>query len=88
MNRQKIVMPRMPGNIYPGTLDGLKHHNAAFYLGQTCLYDSLHLNYAELTTVEKDLVSAIHNFGNAGSDADTMTVRIKLTRHKFKEIVF
>ncbi|HEX3768774.1 MAG TPA: M23 family metallopeptidase, partial [Puia sp.] len=50
---------------YPGMLDCLEAPNAAFYLGQTCLYDSLHLNYAELTTVEKDLVSAIHNFGNS-----------------------
>ncbi|HLA59278.1 MAG TPA: M23 family metallopeptidase [Puia sp.] len=65
---------------YPGMLDGLEAPNAAFYLGQTCLYDSLHLNYAELTTVQKDLVSAIHNFGNSLVPlADTMTVRIKLT---------
>jgi hypothetical protein len=65
---------------YPGMLDGLEAPNAAFYLGQTCLYDSVHLNYAELTTVEKDLVSAVHNFGNPQIPlADTMTVRIKLT---------
>ena len=65
---------------YPGMLDGFEAPNAAFYLGQTCLYDSLHLNYAELTTVGKDLVSAMHNFGNTQVPlADTMTVRIKLS---------
>jgi hypothetical protein len=66
---------------YPGMLDGLEATNAAFYLGQTCLYDSVHLNYAELVTEGKDLVSLIHNFGNKEVPlADTMTVRIKLTK--------
>ena len=47
---------------YPGMLDGLEAPNAAFYLGQTCLYDSLHLNYTELTTTERDLVSVDSQF--------------------------
>jgi len=66
---------------YPGMLDGLEAPNAAFYLGQTCLYDSIHLNYAELVTEGKELVSAVHNFGNKEVPlADTMTVRIKLAK--------
>ena len=30
---------------YPGMLDGFEAANAAFYLGEACLYDSLHLVY-------------------------------------------
>ena len=60
MNRQKCIMLRMQVKYFIQVYyDTLEAPNAAFYLGQTCLYDSLHLNYAELTTVEKDLVSAI-----------------------------
>ena len=56
MNRAKMDQAIYAGKIfYPGMLDGLEAPNAAFYLGQTCLYDSVHLNYAELTTIEKDL---------------------------------
>ena len=66
---------------YPGMLDGLEAPNAAFYLGATCLYDSLHVNYTELAGTAKDLVSAIHNFGNKQVPlADSMMVRIKLTK--------
>jgi Peptidase family M23 len=66
---------------YPGMLDGFEAQNAAFYLGPACLYDSLHVNYMELGVVNKDLVSAIHNFGNTSVPlADTMTVRVKLTK--------
>ncbi|HEX3080280.1 MAG TPA: M23 family metallopeptidase, partial [Puia sp.] len=65
---------------YPGMLDVLEAPNAAFYLGQNCLYDSLHLNYAELPVAEKNMVSSIHQFGNIQVPlADTMTVRIKIT---------
>ena len=67
---------------YPGMLDGFEAPNAAFYLGQTCLYDSLHLDYwRQLRTADKNLVSAIHHFGNTQVPlADTMTVRIRLTK--------
>src|SRR5450432_227953 len=66
---------------YPGMLDGFEAENAAFYLGSTCLYDSVHVNYTELSGVNNDLVSAIHNFGNTAIPlADTITVRIKLTK--------
>jgi murein DD-endopeptidase MepM/ murein hydrolase activator NlpD len=66
---------------YPGSLDGFEAPEAAFYLGATCLYDSLHLAYHEITGAGKDQVSAIHQFGDIRVPlADTMTVRIKLTK--------
>ena len=71
-----------PGKVfYPGNLDGFEAPEAAFYLGLTCLYDSLHLDYHQVAGEGKDLVSALHQFGNIWVPlADTMTVRIKLSK--------
>ncbi len=66
---------------YPGMLDGFEATNAAFYLGASCLYDSLHLPYLETSVDGKDLVSLLQHFGNSQIPlADTMTVRIKLSK--------
>ena len=66
---------------YPGMLDGFESANAAFYLGSTCLYDSLHLSYVEFPGEGKDLVSNIHQFGTTQVPlADSMTVRIRLSK--------
>ncbi len=63
---------------YPGMVDGLEMPAAAFYLGERCLYDSLHLSEQDSVGSEKDLVSDLHLFGNSGIPlADTMIVRIK-----------
>ncbi len=72
----------LPGKVfYPGMLDGNEAPNAAFYLGPDCLYDSLHIVYQETTTTGMDKVSALHHFGTTEVPlADTMTVRIKLSR--------
>ena len=73
----------MPGGktFYPGMMDGMEAQNAAFYLGEKCLYDSLHLVYEETADNGKDVVSALHHFGSTQVPlADTMTVRIKLSR--------
>jgi len=69
-----------PGRMfYPGMVDGFETPDAAFYLGEKSLYDSLHLNYQETGGEVKDAVSAIHHFGNEQVPlADTMMVRIKL----------
>jgi hypothetical protein len=65
---------------YPGMLDGFETPDAAFYIGPNCLYDSLHVNYLAAAASGKDIISAIHSFGNTQIPlADTMTVRLKLT---------
>jgi hypothetical protein len=71
-----------PGKtFYPGMLDGYETPEAAFYLGEKCLYDSLHLVYHETTGQRKDMVSAFHQFGSTSVPlADTMTVRLKLSK--------
>ncbi len=66
---------------YPGMLDGMEAPSAAFYLGEGCLYDSLHLNYIESEGQPNNLVSSLHQFGSSKIPlADTMIVRIKMTR--------
>jgi hypothetical protein len=66
---------------YPGMIDGFESPDASFYLGEKCLYDSLHIVYQEMPGQENDIVSGLHHFGTTQVPlADTMTVRIKLTR--------
>jgi murein DD-endopeptidase MepM/ murein hydrolase activator NlpD len=71
-----------PGKtFYPGMMDGYESPEAAFYLGEKCLYDSLHIVYQQTTGQGKDIVSAFHQFGSTLVPlADTMTVRIKLSK--------
>jgi hypothetical protein len=65
---------------YSGMLDGFESANAAFYLGEKCLYDSSHLDYRESPGEGGDMVSSLHQFGTTKIPlADSMTVRIKLT---------
>jgi len=77
---EKKENPVFPGKIfYPGMLDGFETPDAAFYLGEKCLYDSVHLVYQEIPLEGRDIVSSMHHFGtNQIPLADTMTVRIKL----------
>jgi hypothetical protein len=66
---------------YPGMIDGIESSGAAFYLGEKCLYDSLHIAYGEMPDNGKDVVSALYHFGNTRVPlADTMTARIKLPK--------
>lgn len=75
-----------PGKLfYPGMLDGFESPDAAFYLGEKCLYDSLHVVYMETPGDGKDAVSALQHFGSPQVPlADTMTVRIKLSKPVFQ----
>lgn len=63
---------------YPRMVDGMETTASAFYLGETSLYDSVHLSEQESPGLENDLVSDLHQFGNSSIPlADTMIVRIK-----------
>src|SRR5450432_4868925 len=49
-----------PGKtFYPGMMDGYESPEAAFYLGEKCLYDSLHIDYLQTTGQGKDIVSDV-----------------------------
>ncbi len=63
---------------YPGLVDGIETPDAAFYLGETSLYDSLHLSEQVTPGLGNDLVSDLHQFGTASTPlADSMIVRIR-----------
>jgi murein DD-endopeptidase MepM/ murein hydrolase activator NlpD len=71
--------PFFSGKIfYPGLVDGYEDSHAAFYLGATCLYDSLHVPFQEMAEEEPGLLSSRFQIGQVEVPlADTMTVRIK-----------
>lgn len=79
---EKLQVANAGKMFYPGMVDGYEADEAAFYLGEKCLYDSVHLIYSEKAAEEgKNIVSAVHQFGNTRIPlADTITVRIKLPK--------
>ena len=66
---------------YPGMMDGYETPDAAFYLGEKSLYDSLHVNIQEISSNANppDVISSLFSIGNKEVPlADMMTVRIRL----------
>jgi len=76
-----------PGKeFYIGMIDGSESANGAFYLGEKCLYDSLHIDFRESPA---DIPDAVSDVLHIGSDkvplADSMTVRIKTGKSAVKK---
>lgn len=77
------VAPQPAGKMfYPLMLDGYEAANAEFFLGETSLYDSVHIRYAEAAAAPvAGIVSATHVIGAAHIPLHTpMLVRIKPSR--------
>jgi hypothetical protein len=68
-----------PGKMfYPQMLDGYETPECAFYIGERCLYDSVHINYAKSNAVLPNAVSAVHSIGATYVPLqDSFLVRIK-----------
>ncbi|MEP6749964.1 MAG: M23 family metallopeptidase [Bacteroidota bacterium] len=65
---------------YPFMLDGFEATDCEFYIGERCLYDSVHIAYKKMPATTANSVSAIHVIGAAYIPLqDSMTVRIKPT---------
>jgi len=63
---------------YPGMLDGLETAGCEFYIGEKCLYDSVHIIYKQALASLPNVVSAVHSIGAAYIPLqDYMLVRIK-----------
>ncbi len=63
---------------YPGMLDGLETAACEFYIGEKCLYDSVHIIYKQAAASLPNVVSAVHSIGAAYIPLqDYMLVRIK-----------
>jgi murein DD-endopeptidase MepM/ murein hydrolase activator NlpD len=67
---------------YPQMLDGLESPACAFYIGEKCLYDSVHINYTESNAVLPNAVSSVHTIGALYIPLqDSFLVRIKPNDH-------
>ncbi|MDR3717100.1 MAG: M23 family metallopeptidase [Puia sp.] len=76
-----VARTEYPGKMfYPGMLDGYEIPDCAFYIGEKCLYDSVHLNYAMGPPGLSGAVSAAHAVGEPFIPLqDSLLVRIRLT---------
>jgi hypothetical protein len=66
---------------YPQMMDGLENPECEFYLGERCLYDSVHIHYNKSANSNGQVVSSIHTIGAAYIPIrDSMLVRIQPLR--------
>jgi Peptidase family M23 len=71
--------PRSPGKFfYPFMIDGFETDDCEFYIGEKCLYDSVHIAYKKTASSLSVAVSAVHSIGADFIPLqDAMLVRIK-----------
>ncbi|MEO5683461.1 MAG: M23 family metallopeptidase [Chitinophagaceae bacterium] len=63
---------------YPLMLDGLENTDCEFFIGERCLYDSVHIAYKRTAAAAASTVSAVHSIGAAYIPLqEAMTVRIR-----------
>jgi hypothetical protein len=58
------LAPPVPGKIfYPLMLEGSENENCEFFIGEKCLYDSVHITYRNTASGNPDVVSDVHTIG-------------------------
>jgi len=79
ISRSNFILPGLPGKLfYPSMLDGYETNDCAFYIGEKCLYDSVHIQYARSPSLSPDVISMIHSIGAVYIPLqDSFLVRIK-----------
>ncbi|MGN6420514.1 MAG: M23 family metallopeptidase [Pseudobacter sp.] len=50
---------------YPLMLDGFEKEDCEFFIGERCLYDSVHIRYNRAATANTQAVSAMHSIGSS-----------------------
>jgi hypothetical protein len=66
---------------YPMMVDGFESPECEFYLGERCLYDSVHIRYTKAANSNSQVVSSIHTIGAAYIPVrDSVLVRIQPMR--------
>ncbi len=75
----RVKMTKSEGKLfYPLMLDGYESENCEFYIGEKCLYDSVHIKYSSFTTGDPTVVSDVHVIGASYIPLqDSFLVRIK-----------
>ena len=73
------VAPPVTGKLfYPLMIEGYETENCEFFIGEECLYDSVHINYHNSATGDMDVVSDVHTIGASYIPLqDSILVRIK-----------
>jgi hypothetical protein len=68
-----------PGKkFYPMMLDGFETNDFAFYIGEKCLYDSVHINYSSFAATSPNVISGVNIIGSINIPLqDSFLVRIK-----------
>jgi murein DD-endopeptidase MepM/ murein hydrolase activator NlpD len=77
------VTPVEPGGkvFYPLMLDGFETPNCELYIGERCLYDSVHIRHTQSANTNPQGVSDVHTIGNAWIPLqEAFLVRIQPTR--------
>ncbi|WP_315818379.1 Ig-like domain-containing protein [Paraflavitalea speifideaquila] len=66
---------------YPLMLDGFESESCEFYIGERCLYDSVHIRHSQAANTHPQGVSDVHTIGSSVIPLqEAMLVRIKPTR--------
>jgi hypothetical protein len=66
---------------HPMMMDGLENPECEFFLGERCLYDSVHIRYSKSANSNEQVLSSIHTIGAAYIPIrDSMLVRIQPVR--------
>jgi hypothetical protein len=73
------ALPPVTGQkFYPMMVDGRENENCEFFIGEKCLYDSVHVRYDITASSNTDVVSDVHIIGSSYIPLhDSMLVRIK-----------
>jgi hypothetical protein len=74
-----IYNSQLPGKkFYPMMLDGYETNDCAFYIGEKCLYDSVHIQFSNSVSASANVVSNLNSIGAAHIPLqDSFLVRIK-----------
>lgn len=78
-NFRPVQAPVPQGKMfYPLMLDGFETENCEFYIGEDCLYDSVHVRYVNSASGDPSVISDIHSIGEGYIPLhDSFLVRIR-----------
>lgn len=72
------IVPAAGKLFYPLQMDGMENADCEFFIGDRCLYDSVHIAYKRTAAAATDVVSGVHGIGAPYIPLqEAMVVRIK-----------
>lgn len=58
-----LTAPAAGQMFYPLTIGGSENENCEFFIGENCLYDSVHITYRNFASGDADVISDVHSIG-------------------------